>query len=75
MRSSRCLGDDVPNYTVGLDLGQAADYTALAVVERLIRKTGETQWTYRRDDFGPPTPSHRIPVYEDLLSSDLPRAL
>ena len=35
------MRDDAPEYVVGLDLGQAADYTALAVAERRMVPTGE----------------------------------
>ncbi len=37
----------MPNFTMGVDLGKAKDYTAVAVVERLVRRTGHVRETYQ----------------------------
>ncbi len=54
----------MPNYTLGLDLGQAADYSALAIVERLTRETGKMEWVYPMGySFAP---AQLVPAYESL---------
>jgi hypothetical protein len=60
----------LPHYVVGLDLGQASDYTAICVMDRQLKPIGKPESTHEWQNRGSLYDgSHRVAVWRTLVEN------
>jgi hypothetical protein len=59
----------LPHYVVGLDLGQASDYTAVCVMDRQLKPTGSPESTRERRNLPDLSGSESVPVWRQPVEN------
>jgi hypothetical protein len=59
----------LPHYVVGLDLGQASDYTAICVMDRQLKPVGKPENTYERRNLPDLSGSEKVAVWKQQVEN------